>query len=276
MTCLRDDFIGKGYVLLKGGIPDSVLGGLREATDRLLGMRERGEFDDFRYQCVLEPHVFHRSYIDFLNLESLNLACADILDGPEFSFAGLACLLGSIDPRLCIWHQDFSPQDPDYDALLAGAGSFVAFNCAIYDDASLWIVEGSHNRIRTESEIEYASRFDGVEFIAAMEECRRIDDDVPAGMPGCMNVQLSAGDCLLYNSMLWHAAVYASDVKRATLHGGYRQLGLAEEAKAHRWGLDHNDSLLEPGYLGELGPFFGPQLERFIELKHLFPKGALG
>ncbi|MCJ8329625.1 MAG: phytanoyl-CoA dioxygenase family protein [Lentisphaeria bacterium] len=275
MSSLRADFIGKGYVLLKGVLSDSMLADLREATDRLLDMRTQGVFDDYRYQCLLDPKVFHRSYIDFLNLETLHLASADILDCAKFDFGALACLLGSIDPKLCIWHQDFAPHDPDYETLLAGAGTFLQYNCALYDDASLWIVEGSHDRSRTEAETDYASGFNGFEFISDMDDCTRIDEDAPAGMPGCMNVRLSAGDCLLYDSMLWHAATYEPDVKRATLHGGFRQPGLSEEMKAHRWGLDHNDSLLDPGYLGELGPYFGPQLERFLELKKMFPKGAL-
>ncbi|CAO2652569.1 Nn.00g008520.m01.CDS01 [Neocucurbitaria sp. VM-36] len=73
------------------------------------------------------------------------------------------------------------------------------WNLALYDDASLVLIPGSHKRARTASE--------------------RNADPYEAHLPGQMTVQLKAGEVAFYNNNILHRGVYDSTKERMTLHG---------------------------------------------------------
>ncbi|QIW98505.1 hypothetical protein AMS68_004023 [Peltaster fructicola] len=73
------------------------------------------------------------------------------------------------------------------------------WNLALFDDASLVVVPGSHRRARTDME--------------------RSADPYEDDMPGQKIVQLKAGDLMFYNNNILHRGVYDSRVERMTLHG---------------------------------------------------------
>lgn len=83
------------------------------------------------------------------------------------------------------------------------------YNIALYSDASLIVVPGSHTRIRTEKE--------------------RNADPYEPNMPGQLLVSLEPGDAVFYNSNILHRGTYTgidtkSEHGRMTLHGS---IGLA-------------------------------------------------
>lgn len=262
-------FAENGFVLIRGGIPPALIQDLRAAFEPIFALRDRGETTALtRHQTILEPRCYQPAFKEFLNLESINRAAEEVIGTRELVFAGLATLLGSPTPHLCNWHRDHPEQDPDTQAILRRPNVFLQLNCAVYDDPSLWVVPGTHNRASTAAELDYVQS-------TCPQGTQRSDGKLPsgmtaqqvlAGMPGAKHVRLNAGDCLLYNAIIWHAAEYNPAWKRATLHGGWRNAAAIHDLKPLRWGSTHNPWLLHPDYMGDLGPFFGPQLQRYQKM----------
>lgn len=106
------------------------------------------------------------------------------------------------------WHRDDIPAaaTPDEElARLRRPAYSAQWNLALYDDASLIVVPGSHIRARTEAERD-ADPFEG-------------------DMPGQLVVRLGAGDVVFYNNNILHRGAYKSDVERMTLHGSAGLVG---------------------------------------------------
>ena len=118
--------------------------------------------------------------------------------------------------ELC-WHRDDVRPDVSLDEearLLKekspeGGQLHAQYNIALFDDASLIVVPGSHRRIRTQVE--------------------RDADPYEANLPGQLLVELKSGDAVFYNSNILHRGTYKgidsrSELGRMTLHGS---VGLA-------------------------------------------------
>lgn len=100
------------------------------------------------------------------------------------------------------WHRDDIPATatPEEELERLNKPAFSAqWNLALYDDASLIAVPGSHTRARTEFE--------------------RNADPFEKEIPGQMSVKLNAGDVVFYNNNILHRGVYSADKERMTLHG---------------------------------------------------------
>ncbi|MDA0840531.1 MAG: phytanoyl-CoA dioxygenase family protein [Planctomycetota bacterium] len=266
-------FAETGYVLLPAALPESLLAGLREAGEILFREIEEGKNQAARHQTVLKPDVFHPSYLAFLNLPELNETAMEILACDDLAFPGLACLLGNRHHSLCKWHRDFPDTDPELIELLGSPNCCIQLNCAVYPDECLWIIPGSHCRRTKPAESEYAGKLNELQFIDDWDKVMAAEPSAPSGMPGAFNAKLGAGDCLLYNPFLWHAAVYRPEWKRMTLHGGYRIPANIDTYFCQRWGLPHNPWLQDPDYLGDTGTYFTPQLKHFQFYARKYPKG---
>jgi len=113
---LRQQFEAEGYVLLRGGIPQPLLRALQAAVQPLLAAHFAGETGSQRHQTILEPNFFQPEFLEFLNLETLNHAAAEIIgvDHPaSLSFSGLALLMGHTEPTALNWHRDFGDDHPE-------------------------------------------------------------------------------------------------------------------------------------------------------------------
>ncbi|KAK5046596.1 hypothetical protein LTR84_007357 [Exophiala bonariae] len=73
------------------------------------------------------------------------------------------------------------------------------WNLALYDDASLIVIPGSHTRARTDAEREA--------------------DPYAKGLEGELHVQMGPGDIVFYNNNILHRGAYNSEKERMTLHG---------------------------------------------------------
>ena len=99
------------------------------------------------------------------------------------------------------WHRDdiqWNASDDEEMERLSEPAFHAQWNLALYDDASLIVVPGSHRRAKTIEERE---------------------NDIMGPMPGEMVVKLKAGDAVFYNNNIVHRGVYEKDVERMTLHG---------------------------------------------------------
>ncbi|ELU38541.1 PhyH domain-containing protein [Rhizoctonia solani AG-1 IA] len=80
----------------------------------------------------------------------------------------------------------------------------VLVGSALYDDACLFVVPGSHREPRTPEQ----------RLLSSTQEA----PEDPMDMPGAICVKLKAGDTVFYQNNILHTAAYHPDVKRATLH----------------------------------------------------------
>ena len=123
------------------------------------------------------------------------------------------------------------------------------YNIALFDDASLIVIPGSHRRIRTDDE--------------------RNSDPYRADMPGQLVVELKAGDAVFYNSNILHRGSYKgidpqSKLGRMTLHGS---VGLHGHGTARgRQVLQH--SVGEWVERAEFPEMDGPKKERAEGMRH--------
>lgn len=100
------------------------------------------------------------------------------------------------------WHRDDIPPEVTAEQELERLKEpmlHAQWNLALYDDASLVVVPGSHKRARTDME--------------------RNADPYEDDMPGQKIVKMGSGDILFYNNNILHRGVYDSTVERMTLHG---------------------------------------------------------
>lgn len=100
------------------------------------------------------------------------------------------------------WHRDDIPPDVTAEQemeRLTEPMVHAQWNLALYDDNSLVVVPGSHNRARTNME--------------------RSADPYEDDMPGQRIVKMGPGDIMFYNNNILHRGVYDSKVERMTLHG---------------------------------------------------------
>ncbi|OAG01336.1 uncharacterized protein CC84DRAFT_186505 [Paraphaeosphaeria sporulosa] len=113
------------------------------------------------------------------------------------------------------WHRDDIPasaSDEDEVERLGKPGFHAQWNLALYDDASLVVVPGSHKRARTAAE--------------------RAAAPYEPHIPGQLVVQLKAGEVVFYNNNILHRGVYDPSKERMTLHGSIgTTLGSAERAR---------------------------------------------
>lgn len=121
------------------------------------------------------------------------------------------------------WHRDdiksTVSDEEEYTLLNLRSRFGIQWNTALYPDDCLYVVPGSHKRVRT-------------------PEQRKIQSDDPFSekMPGAICVHLDVGQTLFYDNAILHRGVYDKNAKRATLHasigitsgGEHRARGLFE------------------------------------------------
>lgn len=143
----------------------------------------------------------------------------------------VAALIGCSEDEMCMelynmlvrpekkfelrWHRDDISADatPEEELeRLNKPGYHAQWNLALYDDASLVVIPGSHKRARTETE--------------------RAADPYQPTLPDQLVVKLKAGEVAFYNNNILHRGVYDPTKERMTLHGSIgTTLGSAERAR---------------------------------------------
>ena len=110
------------------------------------------------------------------------------------------------------WHRDIHPIDQApviglQQDLLANGPGYLQWNLPLYDDRVLWVVPGSHARPNTARETALLA-----------ENPRR-------PLPDALQVELNAGDAVVYTNLILHWGSSYSPTLRRTVHFGFRSLG---------------------------------------------------
>jgi hypothetical protein len=214
-----------GFVVLPASLfPTFNLPALRDAASRLTTAARGGKWPYIRtlpkqfppwgsdpsagiwgVQHLMHPEnpdhlIFARSYFDFELLKYVKelIGCEEgelvmelynMLVTPTYDW-GLR------------WHRDDIPAtatDEEEVKRLGERGWHAQWNLALYDDASLIVVPGSHKRARTAEE--------------------RAADPYEPDMPNQLIVKLKAGEVAFYDNNILHRGMYDSSKERMTLHG---------------------------------------------------------
>ena len=245
---LRDDYHSAGLVVLRDLIPSALLVDLRRESDiaRVVARKRFGA------QCQRLQPVYAFEEVDpkpfraFLALDGLRATVEGILGNGHESTDNMGILLEPAELAWATnWHRDWGHhvQDLDMDRFYAVASNHRVFNqlnAALWDDDSLWVVPGSHDRPDTPGE---AGAFDripapGPELREEMTPTEREAalDAYVTQMPGATQVRLGVGDVAFYRASGWHLGRYRTDAPRATLHDGFYcddDRAWREEMKAH-------------------------------------------
>jgi hypothetical protein len=231
----RDEYHRDGLTILRDVIPVALLSDLRRQTDiaREITRRENGPQVQRLQPVYRYPDLDPRPFRDFLQLPELRRTVAEIL-GADHAESNIMGVL--FEPQETAWatpwHRDWGYNVPGididafFDAALHKPGMFNQLNAALYDDHSLWVVPGSHNRLDTAEE---QNVFGGVipppgpPLTDAMSPTEREITCLAytRRMPGAVQVALGAGDVAFYRAVGWHIGNYVPYTRRATLHDGF-------------------------------------------------------
>jgi ectoine hydroxylase-related dioxygenase (phytanoyl-CoA dioxygenase family) len=150
------------------------------------------------------------------------------------------------------WHRDDIPAtatDEEEMEKLGKPGLHAQWNLALYEDASLIVIPGSHKRARTATE--------------------RAADPYEPNLPNQLVVKLKAGEVAFYNNNILHRGVYDPSKERMTLHGSMgTTLGSGERARnvlqhgVGEWVQQYDFSDFEP----QMAERAGKMRERLVEM----------
>lgn len=208
----REQFIQEGYLIIEQAVEPHLLEPLRAAAGRVTDTtragqwphrRSAGDDDIWGVNHLMHPELGEPVFAEYMASEPV-LDVAAALLGPSLRLSLVNILVNPAKRDFAIgWHRDLLRQEvpPEEEvAILARHQDGVQWNTALYDEACLRIVPGSHRRPATAEERE-------VQFRRPMEP-----------MPGELIVELKAGQGVYYNSQLLHRGVYPAGRRRETLH----------------------------------------------------------
>lgn len=214
-----------GFVIIPSAISQEQLGALREAAQSTTELARAGKWPHVRtvpkqfppwplpateegiwgVQGLMHPSLpAHRAFTRLYFSDAVLAPTKELLQcGDEDLVMELCNILVRPDSDFELrWHRDDIPAaaSPEEEAERLGRPAFSAqWNLALYDDASLVVVPGSHRRARTEVE--------------------RGAGPYEKALPGQLVVRLEAGDVAFYNNNILHRGVYDAGKERMTLHG---------------------------------------------------------
>lgn len=231
---IRISLARDGFVLIPSVLSSNQLDNLRAACRRSITLARDGQWpfvrtlpkqfppwnDDLSKGIWGVQHLLHPDLPDHDLFATSYFAShiittvTDILEcKPDDLVVELYNLLIRPDHDFALrWHRDDIPPQvspEEEQARLNKPILHAQWNLALYSDASLIAVPGSHLRARTDVE--------------------RSADPFENKLPGQVAVKMNAGDVVFYNNNILHRGVYSSNVERMTLHGS---MGIGDQDPA--------------------------------------------
>ncbi len=257
-AALRAALTGDGFVLIPEAFPQEDIDTFRVAARNATELARAGKWPYVRtlpkqfppwteditngiwgVQHLLHPDMPERKIFasSYFNNTMLNTITGLLQCQPSDLVLELYNMLIRPDRDFALrWHRDdIPPETPPEDELIRLQEPMLhaQWNLALYPDASLVVIPGSHKRARTEME--------------------RHADPYEDDMPGQKIVKMEPGDILFYNNNILHRGVYDCKNERMTLHGTMGVAG-TDKARARNilqhgigsWGADADFSDLPP------------------------------
>jgi hypothetical protein len=230
----------EGYTIIRECIPPSMLEGLRETFETLVGRqretwardRKPGDPPGGLWETHNQPRVSFEEVADRKTANAIEFCLHEntlgvsrrLISGREVGLHQMALMCNPVNdhPGGTGWHRDTGPdsdvplQGIQQDMAANGPG-YVQWNIPLYDDNVLMIVPGSHRRRNTEA------------------EDRQLREDRYADLPGAIPVELKAGDGAVYVNHILHSGSNYSTRLRRTIHIAYQSFGGELLRYFHLW-----------------------------------------
>lgn len=214
-----------GFVVVSSGISDNELEKLRSASHHITSLAREGKWPHIRtlprqfppwpsdpslgiwgVQQLMNPSLPGHELFTKTYFSKTTLSTVTELLGPDCGDEDLVMELYNLLIRPDAdfelrWHRDDIPPTASAEEELARLNKpafHAQWNMALYEDASLILVPGTHLRARTQIERD----------AGPYEE-----------LPGEIRVRLAPGEMAFYNNNILHRGAYKSTVERMTLHG---------------------------------------------------------
>jgi hypothetical protein len=165
--------------------------------------------------------------MDFCLGEATLGVCEQLMDG-EATLQAVQMMCSPI--TFCgygEWHRDMNsfrvaPLEGLAMDVQVNGHAYLQWNIPLYDDDVLWIVPGSHLRAATDV------------------EKRQLLTDPRVPLPGALQVDLKAGDAVVYTNIMLHWGSHYTTKLRRTVHLSYRSFGgqLFPHAALPHWDFD--------------------------------------
>lgn len=225
----RSQLLRDGYVIVRNVIPTADLEGLRDVFERLVDRqrqiwvdaRQPGDPPGGSWESSAQPRL--GSYDGLVHSAADAPSIELILGRPleesrqvmqaELAPTQFMLMCSPVaDHGPAAWHRDIHPIDQApvvglQQDLLANGPGYLQWNLALHDDDVLWVVPGSHGRPNS------------------AEESRCLAEDPRKPLPQALQVELGAGDAVMYSNLILHWGSNYSPVRRRTVHFGFRAFG---------------------------------------------------
>jgi ectoine hydroxylase-related dioxygenase (phytanoyl-CoA dioxygenase family) len=252
----REQFLNDGYVVIDQAVDPSVLEPLRAAADRVTRKARSGKWPHVRrapegdiwgVSHLLHPELDEPVFAEYMASPPVLEVAADLLGTPELRLELVNMLVNPARQDYAIeWHRDLLRQEvpPEEElAILSRLQDGLQWNTALYDEACLLIVPGTHRRCATQEERD-------AQFRRPMEP-----------LSGQLAVELKAGQGVYYNSQLIHRGVYPAGQRRETIHACLHVAGSAAHREFYWRSLSWMDA---PGFRDRLPSALRPLYDRWL------------
>ncbi len=234
-NAMKQQFLEDGFVILNQVVPPDQTESVRASTDTVVARARAADptWDTTPFpRTLIDKHCDRDTRTCFqlalhdntmgvsaqlldCSIDAIGVNMVSVLCNPEFEpeQPQPSGQPWGTDPRN--WHRDVRP---DHNGPLgeliadenANGPAHVQWNIALYDEAILNVIPGSHRRLNSEVESRQLNRKGGT----------------TTPLDGSISVDLKVGDGVVYNNMLLHwGSKYTSREKRRTLHYAYRSFG---------------------------------------------------
>ncbi|KAF3940877.1 hypothetical protein ABW19_dt0209467 [Dactylella cylindrospora] len=245
-----------GFIIVDDVLPPALFDAAKRSCEEAIEKGRRGEWPHLRIvgkafppwpvsgpdiwgvQHLMHPDLNLPIFKEIYTIDQLLSTACSILAVPSPSSLQLELFNLLINPHTTPfslpYHRDTIPSaTPSQEEveLLKRPRTGTQYNLALYDDACLIVVPGSHRRPKTADEQAILSA----------------DDKAP--LPNEIRVVLKPNQAVFYENDILHRAVYTLD-KRVTLHGS---VGMRGEVERARMVLQHGvEYLRDPKFAEEL------------------------
>lgn len=188
--------------------------------------------------------TFQQFYADPLLLDIASLLIGASVTEMQMELFNL--LINPSSHRFALgWHRDDIRPDvspAEEQARLDTPTYGVQFNTALYDDDCLFIVPGTHRRLRTPAEIHAnISKAPPATLVSDAQSEAQDQDDfghdgawIGVDPPNTLRVKLKPGQTAFYSQRILHRASYLPTATRATLHGCFGDASQGGKGAAER------------------------------------------
>ncbi|PWN49115.1 hypothetical protein IE53DRAFT_388693 [Violaceomyces palustris] len=255
---ILEQYKSEGYVILDHVVPESSLDELRKASEQVVELTRSGGWphrrvvgkafppfdkenrDSWGVQHLMNPRLPNaRLFSEFYSSSPLLEIASALLEAPmeRMQMELFNLLINPSDHYFALaWHRDDVKPELDEEEerkRLATPTFGVQFNTALYDDDCLFVVPGTHSRVRDGAEREAnmakappaVTRQEVEESKGEGKPSAAFDGNWQVDPPTTLRVSLKAGQTVFYSQRILHRASYLPTKVRATLHGCYGDSG---------------------------------------------------